>query len=616
MHLAHHRIRGRLSRVTVPALAAAATAFLFGCGAGSDSASGPVLPGNPDPNPQLTRVAFLLDVNTKDRKVKITKPALSTQGLRSATAWNGPKGAVESVDRAPSLSILGGDVIDLTTSNYFASTVGAFTPNKVRVRFDVNITNQLSGVQIITPTFPTPPAGASGVLLFPFATNVTTTSGGVSTGGDGTDIIVELPNTGQVAASADWDGDGTTGVNGNPFNFFNDTGCPAGSNDCYRYEVFAGPILPGATTTARTVGFDIDPTVGNFRAKLIIAGDLQNSGPAPVGTVAGTVTSPQAGALTGVTIAVTPGTATGTSGAGGVYSIANVAIGPKTVAITGGLPTGCTNPGSQSITVSNGVTSTVNFTVTCPTPVGTVAGTITRTGAGTQSLAGVTVTATPAAAGTSASTALSTGAASPFAYSVANVQIGSGTGAGNGTVTLSGLPAGCTAPAPASYTGLTSGGSATVNFTVSCVVPPSFYQYSTTWGAISGGTVTLTIRFDPSTLNSPTVNGASPDDFNTIQLLLGYSPTRLQFVGCANSAGSTFTNVTANLLSAGSISLLNFKTGAGSITAQDLGTCTFNVLAGTAATVSTSSTLQVISSFNGDDLIPNTQKTEGSLSIP
>ena len=53
-----------------------------------------------------------------------------------------------------------------------ASNLHQFTQDKVRIQFDVTITNQLTGVQLITPTFPTPPAGVTGVLLFPFE-NVT-----------------------------------------------------------------------------------------------------------------------------------------------------------------------------------------------------------------------------------------------------------------------------------------------------------------------------------------------------------------------------------------------------------------------------------------------------------
>src|SRR4029077_14298592 len=127
----------------------------------------------------------------------------------------------------PNFSIVAGDVVQLAASNYSASAVGAFSPGKIRVRFDINITNALSGVQLITPTFPVPPASVSGLFLFPYETVVTTTSGGVTVGGDGTEVVVEQPSYGQVGSSPDWAGA--------PYNFFKDTGCPAGSNDCYRY---------------------------------------------------------------------------------------------------------------------------------------------------------------------------------------------------------------------------------------------------------------------------------------------------------------------------------------------------------------------------------------------
>jgi hypothetical protein len=80
------------------------------------------------------------------------------------------------------------------------SAVGEFTKKKVRVSMDVALTNLLTNASLVAPTFPTPPVGTSGVLLFPFATTVTAGSG-------------------NVAPSPDWDGA--------PINFFNDTdaGC-------------------------------------------------------------------------------------------------------------------------------------------------------------------------------------------------------------------------------------------------------------------------------------------------------------------------------------------------------------------------------------------------------
>jgi hypothetical protein len=617
---------GIIPKVVVGAVALTALA----CGRGEQGA-GPNLPGEPPPNPTFSKAAYIFDVNTAKRTVKITAPTGAT--FSTTLPSNGKPGPSLSIQAPPSFSIVAGDVALLTVSNYFASNVGDFIPNKIRVRFDVSITNRLSSVQLITPTFPTPPAGVSGILLFPFSTTVTQTTGGASVGGDGTDVIIELPNRGQTAASTDWDGDGSAG-SGAPFNFFNDADCAAtGANDCYRWEAFAQPLAAGATSASRTVGFDIDPTVSSFRARLILSADLQNSGPAPVGTISGTVTSPLAGPLTGVTITATPGTGlTGTSGAGGAYSIASVPTGPKTVAITAGLPAGCTDPGSQSTTVSNGATSTVNFIVTCPGPSGSVVGSITRTGAGTQSLAGVIVTATPAAAGTSPASAAATGAASPFAFSVSNVAVGLGAGAGNGSVSLGALPAGCTNPGPGSYTGLTNGGTATVNFTVSCVVPPSFYQLSGSWGAISGGKVSLTITFDPTTRNDPAVNGAAADDINGFSGNVNWGTSRLAIfpasgagsdptATCVKPAGSPFDAVFVfnNAFATNTFRIVAASSGAGATTSTVVAVCTFNVLAGTATTVTTATSSLQITSFNGGtpvNLTPNTQVTEATLSIP
>jgi hypothetical protein len=581
------------ARTQTVRILAALAALTFGACEPATNNYGPVLPPPPPDNPQLTRAAFIFHVNTQTHQISIEAP--------SGTVAPNPQ---PSIIPGLNFSLIAGDGITLTASNYFASTVGQYIPGKVRVRFDLSITNKLSSVQLITPTFPAPPPGVTGVLLFPFATHVTVTSGGVSVGGSGDTVFVELPNTGQVAPSVDWDG--------NPYNFFNDADCTAaGANDCYRYEAFAAPVAAGATTLSRTIGFDLDPTVANFSAKIIVAADLQNSGPAPTGTIAGTVTSPQRGALSGVTVTANTGGFTGTTNGTGAYSIANVTTGSKTVSLSG-LPTGCTDPGSQVVIVNPSATTTVNFSVTCTAPSGTVSGTITLTGTASPSLDGTVVTATPLAAGTtSSSTTLAGGL---LTYSIPAVQIGTGTGAGNGSVALSNLPAGCTT-ATGSYTGLTLGGTQTVNFTVNCVPPPAFYQYNAVWGAISGGSVTLTLNFDPSTLNDPAINGTGADDYVNFQAQLTYS-TRLTFVSCGNGAGSPFTNATANSPSAGTLNFLNFKTGAGVTTAQVVGVCTFTVTGTGGGSTTTNTTIQVIDTFDGHSLVANTQKHEGTLTLP
>lgn len=571
---------GGQGRRVFPAAALTAAVLVASACSSDPSGSGPVLPGDPPHNPQVTRAAFLANVNVRSGEIRIAPPELDSaqQGLLRAASVASGQGV--------ELSLVGGDVVTLTSSNFVASAVGAFTPGKVRVTFDVNVTNKLNGVQLIGPTvFPAPPAGTTGPLLFPYDIAVAVTAGGTATGGQGNDIIVTLPSYGLVAPSTDW--------NGAPHNFFNDTGCPAGANDCYRWEEYDSPIFPGSTTTARSVGFDLDPTVGQFTARLIVAADLQNSGAAPTGTIAGTVTSPQLGTINGVTVTATAGISSLnalTAGAG-AYSIGTVPTGPASVAITGGLPAGCTNPGPQSTTVNNGATSTVNFTVTCPTPVGTVNGTIAFTGA-TPSPTGISVVVTPTAGAAQPSVSPNAGGA----YSRSNVPVGTGAG----SVALSSLPAGCTNPGPGSYTGLTSGGTQTVNFTVACTPPPAGYAYGYSFTAVTGGQTTLTAHIDMSTFNDPNVNGAGADDIAVVTTLIGYNPARLTLVAgsCGAVPGQALNSVTIGTNTPNVISVLALGTTPGT-GLQNIVQCTFNVIGSPIAGATTVTTLQ--SASNGFD---------------
>lgn len=557
-------------------------AAIVGSACSADRGQGPIIPGNPAPNPQITQAAFSAEVDVRGGVVKIKEPTLKgTQGGLSSIVRGSTSPASSSVD----FSLVGGDVVTLTSSNFVASAVGAFQPGKVRVTFDINITNKLTGVQLVGPTvFPTPPAGTTGPLLFPYDIAVAVTSGGTATGGQGNDIIVTLPSYGLVAPSTDW--------NGAPHNFFNDVGCAASvTSDCFRFEEFAGPIFPGSTTSANSVGFDLDPTVGQFTARLIVAADLQNSGPAPVGTIAGTVTSPQLGTLNGVVVTATSGitSLTGTTAGAGAYSIASVPTGPASAIITSGLPAGCTNPGSQGTTVTNGGTATVNFTVVCPVPTGSVTGTITFTGA-SPSPTGISVVVTPTGLG--ATPAVNPNAAGLYTRSAVPVGVGSG------SVALSTLPAGCANPGAGSYSGLTNGGSATVNFTVACTPPPTGYPFTGT-AVDNGATVTISFSLDMNGANDPAIPGI--DDISAIQGVFTYNAARLSAPSCGNVAGSGLTNGTFNTSVAGSVSWLNFTTTGIKTGVQGVLTCTFTD-AGTGA-LTTVTSLSVAASDNGTDLI-------------
>ncbi|MEO8138233.1 MAG: carboxypeptidase-like regulatory domain-containing protein [Gemmatimonadota bacterium] len=590
------RFGGQVRRALPTSILVAGALFANACSSDSTGA-GPIIPGQPTPNPQITKAAFLADVNLRTHTIKITAPKLDTTGSLRASSIQASPGSVD-------FSLVGGDVVTLTTSNFAASAIGAFQPGKVRVTFDVNMTNKLSGVQMVGPTvFPAPPPGTTGPLLFPYNIAVAVTSGGTATGGQGNDVIVTLPSYGLVAPSTDW--------NGAPFNFFNDVGCTGTANDCFRYEEFTGPIFPGSTTGANSVGFDLDPTVGQFTATLIVAADLQNSGPAPTGTVAGTVTSPQLGTLNGVVVTATAGVTNlpGTTAGAGAYSIASVPTGPASVAITSGLPAGCTNPGSQATTVTNGGTATVNFTVICPVPSGTVGGTISFTGFTPSGITGISVVVTPT--GGSAQAAVNPSGAG--VYSRSGVPVGTGAGA----VALGNLPSGCTNPGTGSYSGLTNGGAATVNFSVACVAPPAGYNYNVAFGAPAGGVARLTINLDMSTFNDPAVNGAGPDDISVLQGSFTYNTARLTLVaGSCTKASATqgLDSPTFNVSTPGTIGYGIFTTGTTLLTGlQPVIQCDFTVIGSAIPGAKTATTLLVASSANFDDLLAHVFINEGTL---
>jgi hypothetical protein len=266
----------------------------------------------------------------------------SPSGIGIALHVDLATGRVE-VARPPSASaaadglafaLVGRNELLLTGTNMTRSAVGAFLPNKVRVRFDLALTNRLTGAALVPPSFPSPPSPNTKLLLFPFQTAV-------------------VVGTGKVTPSRDWD---TA-----PRSFFNDAACPApGKSDCYRSEPYASPLHPAATTAPRRVGFDVDPSVQSFTATLVLAADLVNPG-----RVLGRVSAGDVG-LQGVTITATPGPASAITQGGrstGLYGL-DLAPGTYNIAVTG-LPAQCATPGAQSATVTSGSVALVNFAVAC-----------------------------------------------------------------------------------------------------------------------------------------------------------------------------------------------------------------------------------------------------------
>jgi hypothetical protein len=275
-------------------------------------------------------------------------------------------GAQPGIQSPASFSIVAGDAVNLTARNFVSTPIGQFVANKIRVRFDVRVTNRLSATVLTTPSFPAPPSGVTGLLLFPFAATPVTRIGGSA---DSTVVVVTQPTSGAVVPSTDWNGTGGSG-SGGPFNFFRDSTCASAPNlsgqvsDCYRYVVLPAPLGPGQTTPARTVGFDVDPDVASFTARILLAADLSNVASA-FGSITGQVTSPTLGPLSNVSIVLASnGIELAVTDASGSFDISRVPTGPVVLRLDG-LPTGCAAPPDQGTNVIAGSVSAISFDVTC-----------------------------------------------------------------------------------------------------------------------------------------------------------------------------------------------------------------------------------------------------------
>ncbi len=230
---------------------------------GPDRSTAPAL-ADQGANEQLRALAFTVDVNARKRTISIAPP--------TALAAN-PSLFQLATDR-PNLSLLAGDVVRMLASNVRTSAAGAFAPGRIRVTFDVAIENKLPGIRLVTPTWPVAPA--SGVILFPIDYVVTLAPGGVS-GSGGNSVTVEQPRFGAVTPSTDFDGTGAPG-SGAPYNFFTESPCAqTASKDCFRWKAYDPSIAPRSVSSRRTIGFDIDPSVAQFRARMIVAADLAPS---------------------------------------------------------------------------------------------------------------------------------------------------------------------------------------------------------------------------------------------------------------------------------------------------------------------------------------------------
>ncbi len=635
MQLVSLPTRGALRRAFAAVGVTAVTA-LAACGGGDSGPNAPpVLPPDGGQNPTFRKAAFIFDVNLRKGTVKVTPPEVKLD----LNIIKLGQGTVGKDINDPDYSILSSDVIEISTSNFFASASGAIAPNRVRVFFDVQVQNRLPGIELITPTFPEAPAGQVGLLLFPYAITPTTTTGGVGTE-NGNEVVVELPSRGEAVASVDWNGSAgpdqptfpaLPGLGGDPFNFFNDASCtatlaPGTSSDCFRYETF-GVIPGGGLSGARRVGFDIDATLAEFRVRMIAAADLRATGPGSTGTVNGTVTSPQRGALEGVTVTLQGVATPVVTNAAGQYSFANVGLGVRTVTLST-LPVGC-GPASvpangSSVTVVGGGTATLDYSVTCAAATGTINGTVNRTGTGTQSLAGISFTIDPDAVGANNSTGTVTGAGASVTFSAAT-EIGTGAGAGAGAITLGNLPANCTAPASTPYAGLTLGGSLAVTISVNCDTPPPVlrYRYNSRWTTPAAGSVDMIVSFDPSGFNDPNVNGAGPDGFASISsvvVLTGPAAARLTAITPLATGAWATPTVNPQLPT---FAWLTNTTAGDRFALEDVATFRFTIGAGAAGTVTTATTISAVGNTGADEYTfvtsgagQNLDITEATVTLP
>jgi hypothetical protein len=182
----------------------------------------------------------------------------------------------------------------------------------------------------------------------------------------------------------------------------------------------------------------------------------------PVDSLTGTITSNSGTPLANVNVVATPTSGSAlaavTTNASGVFVVAPISSTSGTIALSN-VPANCVTPSPVSYAGSGGSTVNVDVALTCSSSgVGAITGTINSSLGGT--LAGVGVTVTPH--GGLALPAVPSNASG--AYDATGVPVSDGTG----YITVSNLPANCTAPSAASYSGLASGGTLTVNITIPC----------------------------------------------------------------------------------------------------------------------------------------------------
>jgi hypothetical protein len=223
------------------------------------------------PRPRHLLAAALVLAACGQEQPSAPTPPAGTPDLRSSaipltidvstgqiTVGSSHAGTSSKVAGGPSFSLIGSEAIRLHATNCTFSAIANNNKQK-RCTFDLTLENRLQITDLVSPTsFPRPPQGATGVVVFPYSAASLGVPGGSA-----------VPNS-------TWDNA--------PANFFNDFGgCVSGkTSDCYRWESFGSPLYAGETTTPRTVGFDVDKAAQSVSAYLVVAADLRDNPPETV----------------------------------------------------------------------------------------------------------------------------------------------------------------------------------------------------------------------------------------------------------------------------------------------------------------------------------------------
>ena len=233
------------------------------------------------------------------------------------------------------------------------------------------------------------------------------------------------------------------------------------------------------------------------------------TGPAPSGTVSGTITSSLGGPLTGIKVTATPTSGDApnevTTDGDGRFSVSGVPVsdGKGSIALAE-LPTNCTDPGDVAYTgLAGGKTVTRDIEVACHELVGTITGTVTSSLGGP--LAGLHVSVDPD--GDSPAMDTTTDADGRFTMP--------GVPAGSGSVTVSGFASNCSAPNAATYAQLADGDTTTVDVEVPCAATTGSLEVTITGLVDLDGAVQVTgpNGFDTTLTATATLTDLEPGSY-------------------------------------------------------------------------------------------------------